>query len=143
MKKLILWLVLLCASHACLALAPYVHAAKLAEAELLTQLALIEKKLTAEGFTVIGRHAPKGLPGRASLVVTDRAVLESVRTIGGSAMHAVGINNCASPRLWARAGLLAVMCRKGSWRITATCSAWSASIQATPSLAAMRALKKR
>lgn len=91
MKKLILWLVLLCASHACLALAPYVHAAKLAEAELLTQLALIEKKLTAEGFTVIGRHAPKGLPGRASLVVTDRAVLESVRTIGGSAIIASGI----------------------------------------------------
>ena len=91
MKKLILWLVLLCASHACLALAPYVHAAKLAEAELLTQLALIEKKLTAEGFTVIGLHAPKGLPGRASLVVTDRAVLESVRTIGGSAIIASGI----------------------------------------------------
>ena len=91
MKKLILWLVLLCASHACLALAPYVHAAKLAEAELLTQLALIEKKLTAEGFTVIGRHAPKGLPGRASLVVTDRAVLESIRAIGGSAIIAAGI----------------------------------------------------
>jgi len=91
MKKLILWLVLLCASHACLALAPYVHAAKLAEAELPTQLALIEKKLTAEGFTVIGLHAPKGLPGRASLVVTDRAVLESVRTIGGSAIIASGI----------------------------------------------------
>ncbi len=114
MKKLILWLVLLCASHACLALAPYVHAAKLAEAELLTQLALIEKKLTAEGFTVIGRHAPKGLPGRASLVVTDRAVLESVRTIGGSAIIASGIRvgvqsdgtvSYMNPDYWYRANL--------------------------------------
>jgi len=91
MKKLILSCILLCASQVSLALAPYFQGSKLPEADLPTQMALLEKKLDAEGFKVIGRHTPKGLPGRASLVVTDRAMLEAIRTIGGSAVVASGI----------------------------------------------------
>lgn len=91
MKKLILWCVLLCSAQLCLALAPYVQGSKLPTADLPTQLAQLEKKLQAEGFTVIGRHTPKGLPGHASLVVTDPAMLEAIRTIGGSAVIASGI----------------------------------------------------
>lgn len=91
MKKLFLWCVLLCSSQACLALAPYVQGSKLPAADLSTQVAQVEKKLQAEGFTVIGKHTPKGLPGHASLVVTDPAVLEAIRTIGGSAVIASGI----------------------------------------------------
>jgi hypothetical protein len=64
---------------------------KLPGADLPTQLAQLEKKLQAEGFTVIGRHTPAGLPGHASLVVTDPAMLEAIRTIGGSAVIASGI----------------------------------------------------
>ncbi len=91
MKNLILWCVLLCSSQVCLALAPYVKGDKVAGADLATQLAQIEKKLQAQGFTVIGRHTPKGLAGHASLVVTDPAILEAIRTIGGSAVIASGI----------------------------------------------------
>ena len=63
MKKMIMWCVLLWSSQVCLALEPYVQGDKLAGADLSAQLAQIEKKLQAEGFTVIGRHTPKGLPG--------------------------------------------------------------------------------
>ena len=91
MKKLILWCVLLCTSQLCLALAPYVQGSKLAGADLPVHLSKLEQKLQAEGFTVIGRHTPKGLPGHASLVVTDRAMLEAIRSIGGSAVVASAI----------------------------------------------------
>ncbi len=91
MKNLILWCVLLLSSQACLALAPYMKGDKVAGADLTTQLAQLEKKLQAEGFTVIGRHTPKGFSGHASLVVTDPAILAAIRTIGGSAVVASGI----------------------------------------------------
>lgn len=91
MKKLILWFVLLGSSQFCLALAPYIQGSKQAPADLSAQLSQVEKKLQAEGFTVIGRHTPKGLPQHASLVVTDPAVLEAIRSIGGSAVIASGI----------------------------------------------------
>lgn len=91
MKNLILWCVLLCSSQVCLALAPYVKGDRLPGANLPAQLSQLEKKLQAEGFTVVGRHTPKGLPGHASLVVTDPAMLEAIHTIGGSAVIASGI----------------------------------------------------
>lgn len=91
MRKLILCCVLLCSSQLCFALAPYAKGDKLTGAELPVLLAQIEKKLQAEGFTVLGRHTPKGLPRHASLVVTDPAVLEVIRTIGGPAIVASGI----------------------------------------------------
>lgn len=91
MKNLILWCVLLCSSQVCLALAPYVKGDNLPGADLPTQLTQLEKKLQAEGFTTIGRYIPKGIPGHASLVVTDPAILSAIRTIGGSAVVASGI----------------------------------------------------
>ena len=91
MKKLFLLGALLFSTQVCLALAPYMQASKLAAADLPTQMAQVEKKLQAEGFTVIGTHTPKGIPGHASLVVTDSAMLEAIRTIGGSAVIASGI----------------------------------------------------
>jgi hypothetical protein len=91
MKKLFLLGALLCSTQVCLALAPYLQASKLSAADLSTQMTQVEKKLQAEGFTVIGKHTPKGIPGHASLVVTDPAVLEAIRTIGGSAVIAAGI----------------------------------------------------
>lgn len=114
MKKLLLSCILLCATQVCLALAPYVQATKLAAADLAVQLALVEKKLTSEGFTIIGRHTPPGLPGRASLVVTDPSLLEAIRTIGGSAIVASGIRvavqadgsvSYINPDYWCRAYL--------------------------------------
>ena len=47
--------------------------------------------LQAEGFSVIGRHTPKGLPQHASLVVTDPAMQDALRNLGGAAIIASGI----------------------------------------------------
>ena len=91
MKKLLLSCVLVFSAQACLAMAPYLQGTKLAPADLSQQLTLVEKKLTAEGFAVVGRHTPTGLAGRASLVVTDPAVLEALHTIGGAAIVGAGI----------------------------------------------------
>ena len=91
MMKAFLWCTLLLSTQACLATAPYLQAGKLPAGDLTTQLAQVEKKLQAEGFTVIGRHTPKGLSAHAGLVVTDPAMLEAVRTIGGSGIVASGI----------------------------------------------------
>ena len=91
MKKALLWCTLLLSTQVCLATAPYFQASKLPAADLTTQLAQVEKKLQAEGFTVIGRHTPKGLPTHASLVVTDPAMLEAIQTMGGSGIIAAGI----------------------------------------------------
>jgi hypothetical protein len=91
MMKAFLWCTLLLSTQACLATAPYLQAGKWPAGDLTTQLAQVEKKLQAEGFTVIGRHTPKGLSAHAGLVVTDPAMLEAVRTIGGSGIVASGI----------------------------------------------------
>jgi hypothetical protein len=91
MKNVILWCALLLWAQDGLATAPYMQAGKLPAADMSTQLAQVEKKLQAEGFTVVGRHTPKGLPAHASLVVTDTAMLEAIRTIGGPGIIAAGI----------------------------------------------------
>jgi hypothetical protein len=116
MKKALLWCTLLLSTQGCLATAPYLQASKLPAADLATQLAQVEKKLQVEGFTVVGRHMPKGLTGHASLVVTDPAVLDAVRTIGGSGIVAAGIRvgikadgtvSYMNPDYWYRAYLRA------------------------------------
>ena len=91
MKKALLCCTLLLSTQACLATAPYLQASKLPAGNLTTQIAQVEKKLQSEGFTVIGRHTPKGLPSYASVVVTDPAMLEAVGAIGSSAIIAAGI----------------------------------------------------
>jgi hypothetical protein len=91
MKKALLWCSLLISTQACLATAPYLQASKLPAADLSTQLAQVEKKLELEGFTVVGRHTPKGLPAHASVVVTDPAMLEAIHATGGPSIIAAGI----------------------------------------------------
>ncbi|MDI1245207.1 MAG: hypothetical protein PSV24_07385 [Rhodoferax sp.] len=84
MKRLLLGAALLCAAQLSLALSPYTHASKLPAAELSVQLAQVEKKLQAEGFSVLGQHTPKGVAGRASLLVSDPAMLAFIRANGPS-----------------------------------------------------------
>jgi len=114
MKKLLLGIALLCATQLSLALAPYLKADKLPAADLSVQLAQVEKKLQAEGFTVIGQHLPKGIAGRATLVVTDPAMLAAIRHTSGASIVAaairVGVQNDGTvsymnPDYWYRAYL--------------------------------------
>ena len=82
------WLLL---SQAAFALSPYVRADRLATGELPALMSQIEKKLIAEGFTPAGRYLPKGLPQHGTVVVTDPGLLQSIRTVGGSAVIATAI----------------------------------------------------
>ena len=91
MKKMLLCVALLCSSQLALALAPYLQGGKLAAAEPTVLLDQVERKLVAEGFTVIGRHTPKGMAQHASLVLTDPTMLEVIRSQGGAAVIASGI----------------------------------------------------
>lgn len=112
MQRLFLSLVLLLAAPACLALAPYVRGSQLPAAELPAQLATVEQKLQAAGFSVVGRHLPRGIPGHATLVVTDPAILEAIGKVGGPAISAaalrVGVQadgrvSYMNPEYWHRA----------------------------------------
>ena len=115
-KKLLALLGMLVFSQVSLALSPYLQGNKLPEADLPAQLALLGKNLEAEGFKVIGRHTPKGVAGRATLVLTDDALIRSIRAIGGSAVIASGIRVAVqsdgtvtymNPEYWYRAYLRA------------------------------------
>jgi hypothetical protein len=92
MKRFLVGFALLCAAQFSLALAPYMQAGKLAAADFSSQLAQVEKKLQAEGFTLLGRHLPKGIAGQASVVVADPALLTLIRAAGtGRSIVAAGI----------------------------------------------------
>ncbi len=92
LKKLLLGAALVFTAQLGLALSPYTHASKIPAADLPTQLAQVEKKLQAEGFTVLGQHTPKGIAGKASLIVSDPALLAAIRAVGpSSSIVAAGI----------------------------------------------------
>jgi hypothetical protein len=86
-----LCLSLVFSAQASMAMSPYVQGAKLPAAELSAQIAAVEHKLQGAGFTVVGRHMPKGLPQNGILVVTDAGILDAIHSIGGSAVIASGI----------------------------------------------------
>jgi hypothetical protein len=91
MKKIALWCALALSSQLSFALAPYLKGDKLAAADLTAQVEQVEKKLQAEGFALAGRYLPKGIPGHATVVVTDPNMQAVLRNAGGSAVIASGI----------------------------------------------------
>lgn len=112
MKRLLLCLAFLVAAPAAMALAPYVYGTRLPAADLPAQISIVEKKLQAAGFTVVGRHTPKGLPHGASVIVTDAQLLAALGHVGGSAISAAGLRvgvqadgtvSFANPEYWHRA----------------------------------------
>lgn len=92
MKKFLLGCALLCAAQFSWALPPYLQTGKLPAGELSAQLSQVEQKLKSEGFTVLGKHTPKGIAGYATLVVSDPDMLEAIRASGtNSSIIAAGI----------------------------------------------------
>lgn len=74
------------------AVQPYIASdTKVAGGDLKVAIGAVEQKLTAGGFTVIGRHMPKGLAGYGSIVVTDAGLTEAIKAVGGSAVVAIPI----------------------------------------------------
>lgn len=66
------------------AIAPYVEADKLKPAEPAKLVEVVENKLKAVGFQVIGEYYPKQLPDYAIVVVTDEGILKSISELDGS-----------------------------------------------------------
>ncbi|MFN3884343.1 MAG: hypothetical protein ACK4Q4_06240, partial [Rhodocyclaceae bacterium] len=73
------------------ALQPYVLADKVPGGDLKTAMSAAEQKLSAAGFTVIGRHMPPGIPGHGTLVVTEPGLTGALVHIGGKAIVGVPI----------------------------------------------------
>jgi hypothetical protein len=86
MKKLLTGLVLFATALTVQALQPYVMGTKVTCGDLKACTTAVEQKLTGAGFTVIGQHAPKGLPRQATVVVTDAGLTEALKGIGGTAV---------------------------------------------------------
>lgn len=86
MKEIIAGVALAAFSLLAHALQPYVAGDKVAGGDVRAAMAAAEQKLTAAGFTVIGRHNPQGLPQHASIVVTEPGFSAAMTQIGGSAV---------------------------------------------------------
>ena len=95
-RRLLAGTLLLALAQASLALTPYFSGDKQAAGEVKAQIALVERKLQDEDFVVVGRHQPRGLPQHGSVIVTDRALLDAVRSTGGVAI----VGSCSSSATW-------------------------------------------
>lgn len=73
------------------ALSPYVTAEKIACQGLPACIARTSQKLQSNGLLVIGVHRPVGMSEYAVLVATDKAFLDTVVKLGGSAIVGAGI----------------------------------------------------
>lgn len=114
MKRLLAALAALLIAPACLAAGPYLAGDPQPAGELPALIGRLEQKLRDDGFTVVGRHLPRGLPRHGSLIVTDAALTQAARSAGGSAILAatirVGVRSDGSvsymnPDYWGRAYL--------------------------------------
>lgn len=74
-----------------LALSPYVHAEAVACKGLTACVSAVEHKLNSAGFQVLGVHYPRGLEQYAVVVATDKAWLQTIHAMGGSAIIGAGI----------------------------------------------------
>jgi hypothetical protein len=89
--KIVTCLLWLSITQSAWGLAPYVRGDRLGAGDLPSLMAQVEKKLAAEGFTLVGRYSPKGLPQHGTVVVTDPGLLQAIRSVGGTAIVAAGI----------------------------------------------------
>jgi hypothetical protein len=96
------------------AISPYIPGDQVQPGKLAAVAAEVERKLTAEGFQVLGLYTPKYLPTLGVVVATDAGMLAKIRSFGGSTIVAapirVGITTdgavaYANPDYWDRAFL--------------------------------------
>lgn len=91
MKKILLGAMLAFVSFLAHALQPYFYGDKVPGGDLKTAMAAAEQKLTAAGFTVVGRHTPPGIAGHGSIVVTEPGLTSALTQLGGKAIVGVPI----------------------------------------------------
>lgn len=88
MRKWLSLLALMVISPVVWAVSPYVHGDRVAAGDVQAVMGQVEGKLSKAGFNVIGKYAPVGLPGYGVVVVTDNAMLGTIKALGGA--HIVG-----------------------------------------------------
>lgn len=111
-KKLLGVVLLMMWAPFALAITPYLLGDKVTGGDVQSVMAQVEKKLQAEGFTVIGRHTPKGLPQYGVVITTEKGLLNVVHSLGGSnivgatirvGVKADGTVSYMNPEYWGRA----------------------------------------
>lgn len=94
------------------AVSPYVYGDRVAAGDVQAVMGQVEAKLSKAGFNVIGKYAPPGLQGLGVVVVTDNAMLGTIKTQGGSkivgapirvGVKADGTVSYMNPDYWYRA----------------------------------------
>lgn len=112
MRKLLTVLALMAFSPLGWALSPYVYGDRVAAGDVQAVMAKVEGKLVKAGFNVIGKYAPVGLPDSGVVVVTDNAMLGTIKALGGSnivgapiriGVKADGTVSYMNPDYWYRA----------------------------------------
>lgn len=114
MKRILAAFVLVLWAPLALALSPYFTGARVPAGDVQSVMSQVEAKLAKSGFAVAGKYAPSGLPGYGVVVVTDKAMLDTARQLGGAAVvmtplrvgvKADGSVTYTNPEYWARAYL--------------------------------------
>lgn len=91
MKKLLGALLLTVWAPLAFAITPYISGDKVSGGDVNAVMGQVEKKLTAEGFTVVGKYSPKGVNTHGVVVVTDKGMLDAIRGIGGATIVGAGV----------------------------------------------------
>lgn len=111
-KKLIGLVVLMLWAPIASALTPYILGDKVSGGDVSSVMAQVEKKLGAEGFTVIGKYSPKGVAQYGVIVATEKGWLDAVHAMGGSTIAGAAIRvgvksdgtvSYVNPEYWGRA----------------------------------------
>lgn len=91
MKKLLGALFLSLWAPLAFAITPYIAGDKVSAGDANAAMGQVEKKLQAEGFSVVGKYTPRGLGQYGVVVVTDKGVLDAIRGVGGATIVGAGI----------------------------------------------------
>jgi hypothetical protein len=94
------------------AVTPYITGDKMSGGDVNAVMSQVEKKLTAEGFTVVGKYSPKGVSQYGVVVVTDKGILDAIHSVGGASIVGAGVRvgvkadgtvSYQNPEYWYRA----------------------------------------
>lgn len=91
MKKLLGALLLTVWAPLAFAITPYISGDKVSGGDVNAVMGQVEKKLAAEGFTVVGKYSPKGVSQYGVVVVTDKGMLDAIRSVGGATIVGAGV----------------------------------------------------
>ena len=95
-----------------LAMSPYFKGQSVQAGDVPSVMVQVEKKLQGAGFSIIGTYQPKGIADAGVVVVTDKGILDAVRSVGGDVVvgaavrvgvRADGSVSYMNPEYWYRA----------------------------------------